>query len=84
MTVKIGSIVEGQGDVAAVPLLIRRIAAELYPELAVNTPRPIRVHRNQIVQPDKLEQEVELAARRIGGQGLYSSSLIVMMTVQRN
>ena len=28
MTVKIGCIVEGQGEVAAVPLLIRRIAAE--------------------------------------------------------
>ena len=56
MTVKVGCIVEGEGDVAAVPLLIRRIAAELYPELAIDTPRPIRVHRNQVVQPDKLEQ----------------------------
>ncbi len=69
MTVKIGCIVEGQGDVVAVPLLIRRIAAELYPELAINTPRAIRVHRNQVVQPGKLEQEIELAAQRIGGQG---------------
>ena len=69
MTVKVSCIVEGEGDVAAVPLLIRRIAAELYPELVINTPRPTRVHRNQVVQPDKLEQEVELAARRIGGQG---------------
>ena len=69
MTVKIGCIVEGHGDVIAVPVLIRRIAAELYPELAIDTPRPIRVHRNQVVQPDELEQEVELAARRIGGQG---------------
>ena len=67
--VKIGCIVEGQGDVAAVPVLIRRIAADLYPELAIDIPRPIRVHRNQVVQPDKLEQEVELAARRIGEQG---------------
>ena len=67
--VKIGCIVEGQGDVAAVPVLIRRIASDLYPELAIDIPRPIRVHRNQVVQPDKLEQEVELAARRIGEQG---------------
>ena len=55
MTIKIGCIVEGQGDVVAVPLLIRRIAAELYPELAIDTPRPIRVHRNQVVQPNELE-----------------------------
>ena len=30
MTVKIGCIVEGHGDVVAVPLLIHRIAAELH------------------------------------------------------
>ena len=69
MTVKIGCIVEGHGDVVAVPLLIRRIAAELHPDLMIETPRPIRVHRNQIVQADKLERRVELAAQRIGGQG---------------
>ena len=67
--IKIGCIVEGQGDVKAVPLLIRRIASEHYPKMVVDIPRPIRVHRNQVVQPDELEQEVELAARRIGGQG---------------
>ena len=69
MTVKIGCIVEGHGDVVAVPLLIRRIAAELHPDLVIETPRPIRVHRNQVVQADKLERRVELAAQRIGGQG---------------
>ncbi|MCY3720972.1 MAG: DUF4276 family protein [Candidatus Poribacteria bacterium] len=69
MTVKIGCIVEGHGDVVAVPLLILRIAAELHPDMGIETPRPIRVHRNQVIQADKLEQRVELAARRIGGQG---------------
>ena len=69
MIIKFGCIVEGHSEAKSVPVLIRRIAAELYPELAINTPRPIRVHRNQVVQPDKLEQEVELAARRIGRQG---------------
>ena len=69
MTVKIGCIVEGHGDVVAVPLLIHRIAAELHPDLVIETPRPIRVHRNQVVQADKLERRVELAAQRIGGQG---------------
>lgn len=33
MTVKIGCIVEGESGVKTVPLLIRRIAANLYPEL---------------------------------------------------
>ena len=70
MILKIGCIVEGQGDVAAVPVLIRRIAAQRYPELVIDIPRPIRVNRNQVVRPDKLEQEVELAAQKISGKGV--------------
>ena len=69
MLVKIGCIVEGQGEVAAVPILIRRIAAELYPELVIDLPRPIRVKRNQVVESNELERKVELAAHQIGGQG---------------
>ena len=69
MTLKIGCIVEGQGDVAAVPVLIRRIASDLDPELIIEIPRPIRVKRNQVVRPDQLEQEVELAVQKISGKG---------------
>ena len=69
MIVKIGCIVEGHGDVEAVPILIRRIAESLYPELVVVIPRPIRIHRNKVVKEDRLEREVQLVARRIGGQG---------------
>ena len=67
--IKIGCIVEGAGDVVAVPILIRRVAAALYPELAVDIPRPIRVHRNQIVKKGKLEQGIELAIEKVGAQG---------------
>ncbi|MYB96392.1 DUF4276 family protein [Candidatus Poribacteria bacterium] len=66
---KIGCIVEGKGDVAAVPVLIRRIAADLYPELAIDIPRPIRVHRYQVIKEGELEREVELAVEKIRGQG---------------
>lgn len=69
MTVKIGCIVEGHGDIEAVPILIRRIAESLYPELTVIIPRPTRIHRNKIVKKDGLEREVQLVARRIAGQG---------------
>ncbi len=69
MTVKIGCIVEGYGDVEAVRILIRRIAESLYPELTVIIPRPTRIHRNKIVKKDELEREVQLVARRIAGQG---------------
>ena len=69
MIVKIGCIVEGHGEVAAVPILIRRVVESLYPELLVDTPRPIRVSRSQVVKAGELERAVELAARNIRGHG---------------
>ena len=69
MTVKIGCIVEGESEVETVPLLIRRIAANLYPELPLDVPPPIRRPRNQVVKENELERAVEFVARQIGGQG---------------
>lgn len=69
MTAKIGCIVEGHGEMEAVPILIRSIASTLYPELQVIIPRPIRIPRNKIVKEDELEKRVELAAQKVGEQG---------------
>ena len=55
MTVKIGCIVEGESEVATVPLLIRRIAANLYPELPIVVPPPIRCPRNKVVKENEAE-----------------------------
>ena len=69
MTIQIGCIVEGHGEVEAVPLLIRRVAANLYPELEVIIPRPIRIAKNKLLQANGLEQWVEIVSVRIGAQG---------------
>ncbi len=69
MTVQISCIVEGYGEVEAVPILIRRIAETLYPELEIGTLRPIRVSRDKVVKEGELERRVEFAARKISGQG---------------
>ena len=69
MTVQIGCIVEGHGEVEAVPVLIRRLAANLYPELAVIVPRPIRIARNKLLQAGGLEKWVEVVSVRVGAQG---------------
>ena len=69
MTIQIGCIVEGHGEVEAVPLLIRRVAANLYPESAVIIPRPIRISRDKLLQAGGLEQWVEIISVRIGAQG---------------
>ena len=69
MTVKIGCIVEGESEVKTVPLLIRRIAADRYPELPIVVPPPIRRPRNKVIKENELERAVEFVARQIGGQG---------------
>lgn len=64
--IRIATIVEGVGEVEAVPLLIRRIAGAMDPHLALDTPQPFRVRRNQIVKPGQLERYLELIVRRFG------------------
>ncbi len=54
---------------AAAPTLIHRIAKNLYPELEIRMPPPIRVSRDKVVKAGELERRVELASRKIGGQG---------------
>lgn len=69
MTVRIGCVVEGKGEVEAVPVLIRRVAAIHYPELETVIPTPVRVSRNKVFRMGELERAVGLAARNIGRQG---------------
>ena len=69
MAIQIGCIVEGHGEVEAVPVLIRHVAANLYPELAVIVPRPIRISRNKLLQTGGLEKWVEVVSVRVGAQG---------------
>ena len=69
MTVKIGCIVEGKGEEQAVPILIRCITKNLYPELSIDIPRPFRVSRNQVVKTGEIERAVNFIARKIGGRG---------------
>ena len=64
----IAVIVEGKGEVQAVPVLIRRIAQELDPRLVPKIARPIRVHRDRIVKEGELERYVNLATREGGAE----------------
>lgn len=62
-------IVEGHGEVDAVPVTIRRIAHQVAPDLALKVLQPFRVPRTKLVKPGELERSVELAARRAGRNG---------------
>ncbi len=59
------SIVEGQGDATAVPLLLRRILGEEFGRYDVKIKKPIIEHRGNLVKKDKLSRAVEMAARKI-------------------
>ncbi|MBI5432025.1 MAG: DUF4276 family protein [Planctomycetes bacterium] len=63
------AIVEGHGEVQAVPVLVRRIASAALPGVAVDVPRPIRVKRHRILKEGELERAIELAARQAGPDG---------------
>ena len=56
------TIVEGDGEVQAVPILIRRIAEVATPGVFPDVPKPIRVRRDGILKPGEIERYVELAA----------------------
>lgn len=69
MSHRIAPIVEGFGDVEAVPILIRRIATEFDPSMSVVVLRPFRVPRSKLVKVGEIERAVEFAARATGSQG---------------
>lgn len=67
--VKIGCVVEGKGEVKAVPILLRRVAAIHCPELELVVPTPIRFPRNKVFKVGELEHAVGIAVQRVGRQG---------------
>lgn len=67
--VKIGCVVEGKGEVKAVPILIRRVAAIHCPELVPVISTPIRFSRNKVYKTGELEHAVGIALRSISKQG---------------
>jgi hypothetical protein len=64
---RIACVVEGHGDVEAVPIIVRRIAEQLVPPVVVQVSTPVRTPKSRLIKPVELERAVELAARRGGG-----------------
>lgn len=67
--VRIATIVEGHGEVEAVPILIRRHADSLGWHGAVHCLPPIRQSASKLLRAGELERAVELASRKLGGPG---------------
>ncbi|MBI3687069.1 MAG: DUF4276 family protein [Actinobacteria bacterium] len=64
--VTIATVVEGHGEVAALPVLLRRMAAEIAPTLWVEVPLPYRVGRQAVIRPGGLERVLGAVAEQAG------------------
>lgn len=68
--ITVSSIVEGDGEVGALPVLLRRLAAELPPQTAINITKPIRVRRDRFLnRDDEFQRYLHLAASECGSDG---------------
>jgi hypothetical protein len=65
----ITTIVEGHGEVVAVPILLRRISGLIDPTFPLYVPPPFRVPKARLLKDGELERSVELAARKAGPDG---------------
>ncbi|MDO8414463.1 MAG: DUF4276 family protein [Gallionellaceae bacterium] len=68
--IAIATIVEGDGEVAALPVLLRRMGEWLSPGIGVNLSPPIRVRRNRFLSRDEeFRRYLLLAAAKCGDNG---------------
>ena len=68
---RIATVVEGQGEVAAVPVLLRRMATEIDPNGWIELPRPYRIGRGSLIRPGGLETVIATVAEQVGpGSGV--------------
>ncbi|MGH8981366.1 MAG: DUF4276 family protein [Acidimicrobiales bacterium] len=65
----VAPIVEGHGEVAALPALLRRMVPEIDPDRPVAVRPPIRMGRGLVARANELERRVDLAARRVKADG---------------
>jgi hypothetical protein len=67
--VTIAAIVEGHGEVEALPVLLRRIVADIAPGMYISVPRPYRAGRHALVRPGGLEDVVRTQGDRVASTG---------------
>ena len=56
-----GFVIEGKGEVGAIPLLIRRICNELFGIFKLRTSPPVRITKSKLVRGGELERAIRLA-----------------------
>lgn len=78
MTITIPTIVEGQGEVRALPILLRRLGELYFPDCYLKIPPPHRLPRGKIInRPDEFSRAIQLAAAK--GQDPTRAFIIVLL-----
>jgi hypothetical protein len=68
--ISVSAIVEGDGEMAALPLLLRRIREWRTPEVYVDVLAPIRVYKDRFLnRADEFSRHLKLAAAKSGETG---------------
>src|SRR5258708_8149682 len=68
--IRVVSIVEGDGEVQALPVLLRRLSGWLTPEAITSVEPAIRVHRDKFIRPgDEFNRMLLLAAKKCTESG---------------
>jgi hypothetical protein len=70
MAFRIVPIVEGHGEVAALPILLRRVIAELNPPIAIDIARPIPRPKGSLLKEGGIESAVEFTASETRENGV--------------
>jgi len=66
---KVITIVEGEGEVEALPVLLRRLGEWRTPQTFVQVPRPIRVRRNRFLnREEEFRRHILLASAKCEGE----------------
>jgi len=66
---RIAIIVEGDGEIEAVPVLLRRLAEACGHPGQVDIVNKLRIPANRLIKAGELERAVELSVRKLGGLG---------------
>ena len=69
--ISISAIVEGDGEIEAFPVLLRRLLRWRKPDVQINVLRPIRVRRDSFLKKDKeFSRYLRMASDKCGESGL--------------
>lgn len=62
----LGLVVEGHGEVKALPVLVRRVVDRICPGFGLDIPEPFLLKRGLMTKDAELSRAVELMARKVG------------------